>query len=336
MITVLTDSVYDTHDDSSGFLKSWGKRFQGLVRSCWARRSYGGHAGVTRSLVEGLASLGARYRYNPTVVSEVGEVVVVLAGITPLLQAIGWKRSGRIGTLLAGPNIVVRPIEFDGVIAAPEVDVCIVPSGWVRRAYVEDVPALEERIRIWAAGVNQHYWNGARQTTGTRMVLLYIKGAPEALWQRTEELLRLQGWNPTRVLYGQYEKLEYRHKLKTSAFAVFLSRSESQGLALAEAWAMGVPTLVWNPGELTFEGRRYTEVSSCPYLTNKTGVSWTTLEEFEAILSQIEYNLPYFAPRRWVLSHITDERAAQNFLSIVSEITSTRVPSCHLMSSQLT
>ena len=53
--------------------------------------------------------------------------------------------------------------------------------------------------------------------------------------------------------------------------AVFMSRSESQGLALAEAWAMDVPTLVWQspPGE---PGSVFSLSDPAPYLTSDTGV----------------------------------------------------------------
>ena len=53
--------------------------------------------------------------------------------------------------------------------------------------------------------------------------------------------------------------------------AVFISRSESQGLALAEAWAMDVPTLVWQgpPGD---GGSLFNLSDPSPYLTSHTGV----------------------------------------------------------------
>ncbi|MEK7760957.1 MAG: glycosyltransferase [Nitrospirota bacterium] len=318
MLTVLTQPVPTSPVGDGTFLSQPSAALCRLVETVFPGKAiYGGHPAVTRSVVEGLARLGVRHRYNPKYLDQVGRVVLVLAGLDTLQQAIAWKRAGRISTLLAGPNIVVRPTEYDGLIAAPEIDACIVPSQWVGTAYEEDAPTLAGRIKVWAAGVDERYWNGLRRHASSKTVLLYQKSAPEELGFTCERLIRSMGWSPVRVGYGCYKKDEYREVLASSVFAVFLSRSESQGLALAEAWAMNVPTLVWDPGEFTFEGRRYSTVSACPYLTSETGLSWETVTELEDVLTHVDDVVTSKAPRQWVLDHMTDEIAARNLLSMI-------------------
>ena len=68
---------------------------------------YGGHYGVTRSFVEGLKSNKIPHNYNPKKLDQMSQIVVVLAGVKTLLQAIELKKCGYIKKLIAGPNIVV-------------------------------------------------------------------------------------------------------------------------------------------------------------------------------------------------------------------------------------
>jgi hypothetical protein len=42
-----------------------------------------------------------------------------------------------IERIFAGPNIVVRSIDHDSIIASPEVDFVITPSDWVSKAYID-------------------------------------------------------------------------------------------------------------------------------------------------------------------------------------------------------
>ena len=52
-----------------------------------------------------------------------------------------------------------------------------------------------------------------------------------------------------------------RQMLDRSVVAVFLSTFETQGIALAEAWSMDVPTVVWDPqGDAEWQGRHFKSV----------------------------------------------------------------------------
>lgn len=217
---------------------------------------YDGHYGVTRSLVEGLSKLGVDFNYNPRKDRDVGGAVVVLSGIDSLQQAIGFKQAGKIQKLLAGPNLMVRALEYNNILSSREIDVCIVPSEWVKTAYEEDAPDLVGRIRCWYAGIDAGYWQPDAGRRKERQVLVYWKTEPEDFYKSVKKLLKGRGWETVRLVYGKHSREEFKATLSGSVFAVFISRSESQGLALAEAWAMDVPTLVWNPKELAAHGRQ--------------------------------------------------------------------------------
>jgi hypothetical protein len=239
-----------------------------------------------------------------------------------LKQAISWKRSGKIKRLLAGPNLVVSPKDHNGIILSPEIDKYMVNSEWTKTAYIEDAPQLSQNIAIWPAGVDTKYWAPSQLLSikNTNNVLVYWKTESLEFCQTIEQILRKHNWNPIRIQYGHYNQETYKQMLENSVFAVFISRSESQGLALAEAWAMDVPTIVWNPNELTINGRIYSESSACPYLTLQTGICWKSFEEFEQSLLNIPLHLISFSPRAWVLKNMSDAASANILISIINSI----------------
>jgi hypothetical protein len=113
--------------------------------------------------------------------------------------------------------------------------------------------------------------------------------------------------------YGKYSVDEYKELLDRSAYSIFISRSESQGIALAEAWSMNVPTLVFDPGEFFFGGRMIYNVSACPYLTAATGLSWKTPAELKNIIGD-KNSFTAFKPREYVLKRFTDEYSAKQLI----------------------
>jgi hypothetical protein len=286
-----------------------------------------GHPSVTRSLTRGLKRIGNTYSLNPVSLRNVGRLCIVLSSIPALRQATEFRRNGRIRLLLAGPNLVVRSNEHGGILASPEIDACLVPSKWVATAYAEDAPALAGRIRVWYAGVDEAYWAPQGLREERRHALIYSKNVDDAIVRLAESALGRAGWSITRVAYGSYSKCKFRAALRESRFAVFLSPTESQGIALAEAWSMDVPTLVWQPRELVIGNKRYSEFSSGPYLNPETGALWTTGEELGRLLAHLPVLLSQFSPRAWIQRNMTDVHAARKLREIVDELLQASMPS---------
>ena len=115
-----------------------------------------------------------------------------------------------------------------------------------------------------------------------------------------------------------FSPADYRQLLDRSAIAIFLSTFETQGLALAEAWSMDVPTLVWDPqGVAEWRGRRFQSQSSAPYLTPATGRRWRGLDELGPALNEALANRSSFQPRAWVLANMTDAICSTALLGII-------------------
>lgn len=276
------------------------------------------HPCVFSSLKRGLDELGATYNVNPSD-ADVHEVVLVLDGIDYLRHMITLKNNKRITHLLAGPNLMNRSCDFDRILSNAALDMFLVPSKWVEVAYLEDEPSLDGRITTWYAGVNINWWQPTVNAVKSQ-VLVYWKTDAEELCVHVEELLKSRGYTPTRLRYGTYSIDHYKNVLDSCEFAVFISRSESQGIALAEAWAMNLPTFVWNPGQLYYAGKQYNPVSSCPYLTDQQGKEWKTISELEVLLDEYQHGTCVFCPREWVSEHMTDKKSAELLLHIADSL----------------
>lgn len=281
---------------------------------------YTGHPGVTRSLVEGLRKVGANFNYNPACIEHVGETVVVLADRGALEQAINWKKEGKISRLLAGPNLVVLPSDAPELITAPEIDVYLVNSEWTYRAYLDDAPVLKENGHIWAAGVDTKFWRPSHHIVSNRRILIYQKNAPEGVMTGCRRVIEHAEFKTVTLKYGEYSAVDFLEKLRECEAAVFLSPSESQGIALAEAWAVDVPTMVWNPGWFTYDGKRL-KCSSAPYLTRETGLFFNRLEDFKNVFIEWQKNKDDFSPRKWVINNMTDDICAMKLLKLAKVTT---------------
>jgi hypothetical protein len=277
---------------------------------------FGGHYGVTRSLIHGLRGLqppppGQSWAYQPDLDRSPAEAAVVLSGIDVLRRAIAHKQEGRCGRLLAGPNLMVLPDQHGGILTSEAIDAVLVPSGWVRTMYEQCSPELAGRINVWAAGVDPVFWQpyGSQRR---RLVLIYNK-LQRRRARQVRDLVAKLGHPTAFMSYGGYSPARYRRLLNRSMAMVFLTESESQGLALAEAWAMDVPTFVVDNRQRRV-GDRTVAVSTAPYLTAATGRFFSDPAELEGCLSAAV--LARFAPRAWVLDHMSDQVCARNLLAI--------------------
>lgn len=315
-LTVLTDPVPTGRHFFVEPAKSVGrkvKRHFSPLPSYVAQQKYRGHFAVTRSLVEGLTKIGVPSNYNPKRLSQVAEIVVIPGGGLPTLaQAIEWKRNGRIKRLLAGPNIVIFPSDHKDLIAAPEIDLYLTPDVFTRDLYIEDCPALQGRCVPWPAGVDTEYWKPTLESIARDQVVVYSKQAkgPTASVSDCIEILQQRGYHVELIEYHKYTHSQYYDVLRRAYLMIGFVRSESQGLAWAEAWSMDVPTLIWRNDSYALRGKTW-RASTAPYLTDETGLFFTDWQEFENALDQWEQYPERFHPRAWILENMSDEVCAR-------------------------
>lgn len=285
-------------------------------------------------LKSGLKKAGLEYEYQPDTAIKEGDSVLVMSDHLMLRELIEIKRSGLNFTLVAGPIFEIEdthragveqlmavegmPNPFlimnrlDSVFSDAEVDGVLTAGDWAKNAWRFVAPEIGGKIYNWYAGIDTTFWDGAGIPQKKR-VLVYAKTNPGIVNQAQEALKQL-GMDVHVLRYGHYTKEEYREQLSLCDFAVFVSERETQGIALAEAWAMDVPTFCWENFNSKMAEMVLMPTSSCPYLTKQTGARWKNIDDLRNLIYL--YDRKYFSPRDWVLNNMSDEVSASMLLDI--------------------
>ena len=304
-----------------------GKALNGLVQFS-----------LLAGLKAGLDALGIPYQHQPEFLPQEGDTVVVLSDTEVLRQMISHKRSGPSFLLAAGPimemedthrtgfegllaeaddpsNPMSLLVALDSILADPEVDAVLTAGFWAKDAWRFSSPSLSNKIHEWRAGVDTRYWDGNSMPEPGR-ILLYEKRKP-VFANKVKAGLQDAGYQVEVMNYGKYSKEELRDALRRCESAVVLSQRETQGIALAEMWAMNVPTFCWDDFCTEFHGVLVPS-SGCPYLTSQTGWRWRTLPELLQVLKWSQPNL--YAPREWVSRNMSHEVSTELLLDLLQRI----------------
>lgn len=275
-----------------------------------------------KNLIKGLQLGKLPYRFQPwkaLITKKVG----ILSNINALQWAIEAKRSGKITTLVAGPNLVVFPTDYGGIICEDEIDIVLTASKWVSNYWIEMVPSLKKKIVEWPIGVDTDFWEPIENRIRP-FILIYDKRGLYCpfLWPPIEEesvifnrlifLLEEKKEPHLHIAYSTFSQMTYKEMLQQSKAVIFLSRSETQGNAMFEAWSMDVPTLIWNPGKFKVQGETIS-TSSCPYLEEKLGSSFRNADDLEQSLNEFLENLEKFTPRKIAIEKYNLKQSAINY-----------------------
>ncbi len=287
-----------------------------------------GHAAVTQSLLRGFDRIGFdNYIFQPESESQLTDIVHVIHGPGPcqtLQYALKLKSEGIIKRITAGPNVFVFPFEYNYLIDDPAIEKYLVASNWVKEMFSVIDPNCSDKLRIWPCGVDEKLTTLACEKD--YKAIIYIKGQQsDHFYMEIEEAVAETGFEPIIFRYGSYGYNEYIEALKEAAFMVAVSDAETQGLYLAEAWALDVPTLCYDEGTYTWKSVVYGEdicypaTSSCPYLSEATGVRFRNIEQLKSVLDNIAVFIKNTSPRKWVVDNMTDGICARYFLDTIME-----------------
>ena len=319
-LTVLTTPVLPSTRRAYITLRGIGRRILKPGTRPLPGSPYPGHYAVTRSVVEGLRAIGVDFNFNPASFSELARVVYAPAN-EALMQAIELKRHGAIDFLVAGPVNAFFADECHGIMLSREIDLAIVAHEWMIDFYRE-TPDLARKSRACPCGVDVEFWK-PMGTAKERACVVYWKSGDERFCEEVEAIVKRAGLEPIRVRsrHGEhsiFKPPELRAALDRAVVSVFLSTFESQGIALAEAWAMNIPTVVWDPqGDAEWLGRHFTSQSSAPYLTPSTGLAVRDVDALDAAIAQALATLDTFQPRGWVLEHMTDAVCSRKLYEVI-------------------
>ena len=275
-------------------------------------KKYHGHYGVTRSLIEGLKINGKSFIYNKFDIK--ADVCWVLSDSKALNKKI---KMNNYKYLIAGPNISILPTHDDCILLNDKVDLIVVPSEWVKKLYEK---FTNKKILVWYAGIDASYWNPSKRVSQNK-ILIYFKHPNRNILKNVSELIKKLNISYKVLEYGSYSQSLYKKELLKSKLVIFITLTESQSLALAESWAMNVPTFV-RKSEFDLENKfkKYSHTSNAPYLNKDNGMFFEDLEKLSYLIQKLFNNELEFSPRKWVINNMTDKISAYNAIRIIENL----------------
>lgn len=287
------------------------ERWKGVLRNKMKRVR--GPASVVRSLSQGLTLLQYKFTVDT---DQPADILHVITGTGTLREALRLKKAGKVSKLIAGPNIAISPLDEKRLLCHPDIDCVLVPCPWVRDFFISQAPLLKDKVKVWAAGVADPGEPPIPRSKRLQ-VLIYQKNGPQELLHSIMNDLSSRDIPFSVVHYGFFTQQDYYKKLESSACMIYLSESESQGLALHEAWMRDVPTLVWNRGYWQYGEYSWKDTKiSAPYLTSECGMFFKGSEDFGNQLDKFTDEYAKFKPRMYSLEHFTDLATTKKYISI--------------------
>jgi glycosyltransferase involved in cell wall biosynthesis len=290
-------------------------------------RQPGGSMRVFLNLKAGLDRLGVPYRvnnyrhirFNP-------EDLACLVGKPHLLD-----RFPKQTPLLFGTSIYNHPIDDAFLPKRHLVRQVLVPSQWVKEMFSKVWPGL---VTIWPVGIDTERWKPAPESVKDVDVLLYDKifrdreDYEDTLIKPVVAELRRQGLVIEYLRYGSYVEWELLALSRRVRSMVYLSRHETQGIAVEQMMSSGVPILAWDPGgnwqnlEYLLRGVRFAPVTSVPYWDDRCGMKFTGAEDFAPAFAEFWKGVKTdaYAPREMILEgNLTLEGAAEAYVDLVAK-----------------
>jgi hypothetical protein len=300
------------------FNSEWAKYYAGKITG--KRR---GPEMVAQSLSRGLCELNVAHQLNPFFINftKNGETIHVINGAKTLKWALTFKKTGKIKKLIVGPAISVVPADHDSILSNPLIDKIVFPGQWTKDFFASIDPSFKEKIEIWPAGVQSKVTVSSRKNG---IGIVYAKFITPEMKKNIIDRLDTRKMKYEIFEYGTFKQADYFAALEKSDWMIYLSPSESQGIALQEAWIRDVPTLVWDVGvwnyktaEKTYSWK--TPLVSAPYLSSESGMAFSNTAGFSDACAQFMQNISSFSPRAYCMKALTDIKIAKRFLEIIGQ-----------------
>lgn len=288
-------------------------KFNRFLKGIFFTKRMFGPDTLRENLLRGLKKNSIKFNINPKY-EEIFENCVVLDDVEKLKDLINLKKKKRI-KIIAGPNLMIMPNEYDKILYKKQINKIIVPSLWVKKKYLEvSKNKLKNKIYIWASGIDHKYWRPLNNKKSK--ILIYSKYIRDNnIYNKCINFLKRNKLKYVLIKYGNYNSLNYLSLLRSSSMVIFFSESESQGLAYFEAWSTNVPTLVYNPRQ-AYRMPYKTKSNSCPYLNKELGDEFNTFKDFKIKFVKLVKNRK-LKPRNLIIKNFSLKKSANKFIKLI-------------------
>jgi glycosyltransferase involved in cell wall biosynthesis len=289
-------------------------------------RVIGGMERVFLNFVAGLREIGAAYRLNDyRYIREHPDALACIFGKPFVLDLIDWQNP-----IVFGAAAYSHPVQDPNLLDRRDIRKVIVLGEWQRDMYAQYWGGM---VVDWATGIDSETWAPAPDDEKDTDVLLYDKVRwrhdeyDVSLIQPVRKHLESRGRTVREIRYGYYREADFHRLLRRCRTMVFLCEHETQGIAYQQALSCNVPIFAWDRGgpwqDPAFYPHlvQYGPVTSVPYWDEKCGARFRGASEFisgwDAFWSGASARL--FAPREFVVSNLSLEKGARDFLAIVDD-----------------
>ena len=230
---------------------------------------------------------------------------------------------------VVGPNLFVLPSDIP--VNMPSIKHCVYlqPSDWCVNLWKE-LEYNDASLVSWPAGIDLELFKSLRNKVNPNQVFVYFKRRDPAILEMVKKTLIENGFEPRVVIYGNYSESEFIEILETSVFGVWITISESQGIALQEALAANCPLLVLDVKTL-FEansGLNYKfpeklknfKATSAPYFNNSCGIIINDLAMLDEKIKEMKSNIKKFEPYIFIKDNLSLEAMAQKLLLLFNQL----------------
>ena len=268
---------------------------------------------VYKNLRKGLELLG----------HEVADYPITLIGPEDYLACLSdprpWEIEGvKPGSIaLLGPNNWEIPIEE----IANKYNDFVVPCQWVKDLYLTFDFMKDKNIHVWPVGIDTNDWPDKSKAEKKGDCLIYHKGMPDDLKNTAIELCLDQGLSCGVLEYGKYDESALHEAVEQCKFAILTTRTESQGIAVQQILASGLPCFVFEKEEWDDRSDGLScKASAVPYWDERCGVKvseGSSREEVHKAFTYFLENFSSFNPRAYIEENLTLEICAQKFIDIL-------------------
>lgn len=192
----------------------------------------------------------------------------------------------------------------------------IFPSKWISDIYKQQIDGENLKVITWPVGINTKYWKPSMRNVKKRQkIMVYIKEN-----EHFNSFIKKYGNyfdnNFIFVQYGKYKPKEFKKILNSCKLAIWFSGTESQGIAMLEAWSMDVPTFVYKSKGVNIFNKNYIG-DSAPYLNDKCGQYFENLEKLRNLIAGHSLDEYLYEPRRWTTKNLTIEIAIKELIEFI-------------------
>lgn len=188
----------------------------------------------------------------------------------------------------------------------------IAPSQWVKDLFVSKFSYPENKVAVWPVGIELPDIRREEKYD----CLVYFKRRTRQELEKVISFLDSKQLTYNILEYGSYEPEQVNELAAQSKFCFLLNGTESQGIAVQEIMACGIPMFVWDITEWNDQGDQYqVPATSVPFWDDVCG-ECVFDSNFDETFEQFYSKLDRYNPRKYVEENLSYKQSVKTLMEI--------------------